>query len=144
MTALDAPAADVEASAAENRPLFNCGRLQSGLPRGLRRHSATGPKPRDDGDAISESSPFWNAQAAKLATARQLSEVIAAYSLGAVLELGAVDEDELYAALDLFGEAQLKIETALARRYLRDGCFVLYDLTSSYLEGGTVSWVVWL
>jgi hypothetical protein len=73
--------------------------------------------------------------AAKLATARQLSEATAAHSLGAVLELGAVDEDELYAALDLIGEAQQKIEAALARRHLRDGCLVLYDLTSSYLEG---------
>ena len=73
--------------------------------------------------------------AAKLATARQLSEATAAHSLGAVLELGAVDEDELYAALDLLGEAQPKIETALAKRRLRDGCLVLYDLTSSYLEG---------
>ncbi len=73
--------------------------------------------------------------AAKLATARQLSEDTAAHSLGALLELGAVDEDELYAALDLLGEAQPKIETALAKRHLRDGCLVLYDLTSSYLEG---------
>jgi len=73
--------------------------------------------------------------AAKLATARQLSEATAAHSLGAVLELGAVDEDELYAALDLIGEAQSKIEAALAKRHLRDGCLVLYDLTSSYLEG---------
>jgi len=73
--------------------------------------------------------------AAKLATARQLSEATAAHSLGAVLELGTVDEDELYAALDLLGEAQGRIETALARRHLRDGCLVLYDLTSSYLEG---------
>ena len=73
--------------------------------------------------------------AAKLATARQLSEETAAHSLGAVLELGTVDEDELYAALDLLGEAQPKIEIALAKRHLRDGCLVLYDLTSSYLEG---------
>jgi len=73
--------------------------------------------------------------AAKLATARQLSEATAAHSLGAVLELGAVDEDELYAALDLLGEAQPRIEAALAKRHLRDGCLVLYDLTSSYLEG---------
>jgi hypothetical protein len=73
--------------------------------------------------------------AAKLATARQLSEATAAHSLGAVLELGAVDEDELYAALDLIGEAQPKIEAVLAKRHLRDGCLVLYDLTSSYLEG---------
>ncbi len=41
--------------------------------------------------------------AAKLATARQLSEATAAHSLGAVLGLGEVDEDELYAALDLSG-----------------------------------------
>jgi hypothetical protein len=52
-----------------------------------------------------------------------------------VLELGAVDEDELYAALDLLGDAQPKIEAAFAKRHLRDGCLVLYDLTSSYLEG---------
>ncbi len=73
--------------------------------------------------------------AAKLATARQLSEASAVHSLGAVLGLGAVDEDELYAALDLLGAAQAKIEAALARRHLRDGCLVLYDLTSSWLEG---------
>ena len=46
-----------------------------------------------------------------------------------------MDEDELYAALDLLGEAQPKIEIVLAKRHLRDGCLVLYDLTSSYLEG---------
>jgi Transposase DDE domain len=73
--------------------------------------------------------------AAKLATARQLSEASAAHSLGAVLGLGAVDEDELYRALDLLGEAQPRIEAALARRHLEDGALVLYDLTSSYLEG---------
>lgn len=73
--------------------------------------------------------------AAKLATARQLSEETAAHSLGAVLGLGTVDEDELYAALDLLGKAQPKIEAALAKRHLRNGCLVLYDLTSTYLEG---------
>jgi len=73
--------------------------------------------------------------AAKLATARQLSEATAAHSLGAVLGLGAVDEDELYRALDRLGEAQPEIESALARRHLDDGALVLYDLTSSYLEG---------
>src|SRR5437763_4394794 len=39
--------------------------------------------------------------AAKLATARQLTAATAAHSLGAALGLGEVDEDELYAALDL-------------------------------------------
>src|SRR5512143_689789 len=73
--------------------------------------------------------------AAKLATARQLSEATASHSLGAVLGLGAVDEDELYRALDLLGAAQPAIEKALARRHLKDGTLVLYDVTSSSLEG---------
>ena len=73
--------------------------------------------------------------AAKLATARQLSEATAAHSLGAVLGLGEVDEDELYAALDLLGRSQASVEKVLARRHLEDGVLVLYDLTSSYLEG---------
>lgn len=73
--------------------------------------------------------------AAKLATARQLSESTAAHSLGSVLGLGEVDEDELYRALDALGDAQGAIETALARRHLKNGCLVLYDVTSSYLEG---------
>jgi hypothetical protein len=65
--------------------------------------------------------------AAKLATARQLSEDTAAHSLGAVLGLGGVDEDELYAALDWLGLAQPKIEAALAHKHLKTGCLVLYD-----------------
>ena len=73
--------------------------------------------------------------AAKLATTRQLSEATASHSLGAVLRLGEVDEDELYRALDLLGAAQPAIERALARRHLKDGTLVLYDVTSSYLEG---------
>src|SRR5512144_1939115 len=78
--------------------------------------------------------------AAKLATARQLSEATASHSLGAVLPLGEVDEDELYRALDLLGAAQPAIERALARRHLKDGTLVLYDVTSSYLEGRFASW----
>jgi Transposase DDE domain len=73
--------------------------------------------------------------AAKLATARQLREATASHSLGAVLGLGEVDEDELYRALDALGAAQPAIERALARRHLQDGTLVLYDVTSSYLEG---------
>ena len=72
--------------------------------------------------------------AAKLATARQLSGATAA-PLGAVLGVGEVDEDELYRALDVLGAAQPAIEKALARRHLKDGMLVLYDVTSSYLEG---------
>jgi hypothetical protein len=44
------------------------------------------------------------ASASKLATARMLDPLTAASSLGAVLGLGPVDEDELYVALDWLGE----------------------------------------
>ena len=73
--------------------------------------------------------------ASKLATARAIDPETAASSLGEVLELGAVDEDELYTALDWLAERQPAIETALARRHFKDGVLVLYDLTSSYVEG---------
>jgi hypothetical protein len=75
------------------------------------------------------------APASKLATARMLDPATAASSLGDVLGLGAVDEDELYAGIDWLGERQGAIEQALARKHLRDGTLVLYDVSSSYLEG---------
>jgi hypothetical protein len=75
------------------------------------------------------------APASKLATARMLDPATAASSLGDVLGLGAVDEDELYAAIDWLGERQGAIETALARKHLRNGTLVLYDVSSSYFEG---------
>jgi transposase len=52
-----------------------------------------------------------------------------------VLALGKVDEQELYDALDWLLAQQERIETALARRHLSDGTLVLYDVSSSYLEG---------
>jgi hypothetical protein len=72
---------------------------------------------------------------AKLAAARALSPDTAASSLGEVLGLGAVDEDELYTALDWLLQRQPAIETALAKRHLQNGTLVLYDVSSSYLEG---------
>jgi len=75
------------------------------------------------------------APTSKLATAKALDPATAASSLGAVLGLGPVDEDELYAALDWLLARQPAIETALARRHLRGGTLVLYDVSSSYLEG---------
>jgi len=73
--------------------------------------------------------------ASKLATARALSPATATSSLGEMLHLGAVDEDELYTALDWLLERQPAIETALARRHLNSGTLVLYDVSSSYMEG---------
>ena len=73
--------------------------------------------------------------ASKLATARALDPATATSSLGELLGLGAVDEDELYTALDWLGERQPAVEQALAKRHLKDGVLVLYDVSSSYVEG---------
>ena len=71
----------------------------------------------------------------KLAAARALSPATASSSLGEALGLGAVDDDELYAALDWLLARQPAIEASLARRHLTTGTLVLYDVSSSYMEG---------
>jgi len=73
--------------------------------------------------------------AAKLATARALDEATASTALGPALGLGPVTANEIYDALDWLGAQQDKIETKLAKRHLADATLVLYDLTSTYLEG---------
>jgi hypothetical protein len=73
--------------------------------------------------------------ASKLAAARALSPATAASSLGELLGLGDVDEDELYHALDWLLARQPAIEATLARRHLTNGTLVLYDVSSSYMEG---------
>ena len=75
--------------------------------------------------------------ASKLATARGLDDETAICSLGQVLELGAVDEQELYETLDWLVGQQERIEESLARRHLQNGTLVLYDVTSTYFEGRT-------
>jgi len=71
------------------------------------------------------------APASKLKTSRLLSLSTLADELG----VRGADEDELYRALDWLGERQQKIEDRLARRHLRAGELVLYDVSSSYFEG---------
>ena len=71
----------------------------------------------------------------KLAAARALSPDTASSSLGQQLGLGIVDEDELYTALDWLAVRQPVIEIALAKNHLTGGTLVLYDVSSSYLEG---------
>src|SRR6266446_5491961 len=75
--------------------------------------------------------------ASKLATARALDAETAICSLGRVLGLEGVDEQELYGALDWLIGQQERIEKALARRHLNNGTLVLYDVTSTYFEGRT-------
>jgi transposase len=71
------------------------------------------------------------APASKLATSRLLS----LSTLADELSVAGADEDELYRALDWLGERQVRIEDRLARRHLKDGELVLYDVSSSYFEG---------
>ncbi len=73
--------------------------------------------------------------AAKLATARMLDPATASHSLGEMLGLGKVAAKEVYGALDWLGREQPFIEAKLARRHLQDGALLLYDVTSTYLEG---------
>jgi Transposase DDE domain len=56
-------------------------------------------------------------------------------TLAEELALGEVREPELLAAMDWLLDRQERIERTLARRHLADGGFVLYDLSSSYVEG---------
>lgn len=71
----------------------------------------------------------------KLATARAINPGTETSSIGVLLGLGVVEREELYKALDWLLERQGAIEKSLARRHLSDGVLVLYDVSSSYLEG---------
>jgi hypothetical protein len=76
------------------------------------------------------------APGSKLSATRRFGQT----TLGDELELGEVTESELLAAMDWLLERQGRIERTLARRHLQDAGeegdgFVLYDLSSSYVEG---------
>jgi len=71
----------------------------------------------------------------KLATARALNEETQWTSLGEVVGVSDIDEDDLYEAMDWVLARQDPIERALAKRHLSEGTLVLYDVTSTYFEG---------
>lgn len=71
--------------------------------------------------------------ASKLATTRRWHTTTLAEELG----VEDADEDDLYEAMDWLLERKQRIEKKLARRHLKDGAIVLYDVTSSYYEGRT-------
>ena len=72
----------------------------------------------------------------KLATARRLSPETATSSLGALLGLGPVTGNEVLAMLDWLLKRQPWIERSLANRHLKgENTLILYDVSSSYLEG---------
>jgi hypothetical protein len=71
------------------------------------------------------------APASKLSMTRRFAQT----TLADELALGEVTEAELLAAMDWLLDRQDRIERTLARRHLTAGGFVLYDLSSSYVEG---------
>jgi transposase len=71
------------------------------------------------------------APASKLATVRAFGQSTLADELG----VADADEDDLYEAMDWLLVRQQRIEDRLARRHLKDGELVLYDVSSSYFEG---------
>ena len=56
-------------------------------------------------------------------------------TLGEELQVEGASEAELLSAMDWLLTRQERIERSLARRHLEPGGLVLYDLSSSYLEG---------
>ena len=71
------------------------------------------------------------APASKLSMTRRFAQT----TLADELQLGDVTEAELLSAMDWLLSRQQRIEKTLAGRHLEQGGFVLYDLSSSYVEG---------
>ena len=103
---------------------------QIGLPRILHR---TASRQRDL--ALAAIVARILSPASKLATARALSPQTADSSLGTLLKLDTVHGNEMLDMLDWLGERQKWIEKSLANRHLRGGTLILYDVTSTNVEG---------
>jgi hypothetical protein len=73
----------------------------------------------------------------KLSLSRRCQAAARGSTLGQMLEVEGVTENEFYQGMDWLLERQAKIEDALAKRHLSGGCLVLYDVSSSYFEGKT-------
>ncbi len=58
-------------------------------------------------------------------------------TLPELLDIGEANEDDIYSAMDWLLMRQKRIEKKLAKRHLKQGDLVMYDLTSSYFEGET-------
>jgi Transposase DDE domain len=71
----------------------------------------------------------------KLATARGLEEERRLGALTDALGLEEVSAESLYRSLDWLLERQAAVEGKLAARHLKEGTLLLYDVTSTYVEG---------
>ncbi len=73
----------------------------------------------------------------KLATVRHCSPETATTTLGEIFSLEDIDEHDCYNAMDWLLDRQEKIQRKLAKKHLKAGDSVLFDLSSSYFEGRT-------
>ena len=71
----------------------------------------------------------------KLSTTTAIKAETAKHTLAEELALGEVDVHELYAAMDWLVARQTRIENKLAKKHLKDGHLVLFDVSSSYYTG---------
>ena len=75
----------------------------------------------------------------KLSCTRGMNSETAQNTLGEELRLGDVDVHELYDAMDWLLERQVRIENKLAKKHLKGGSLVLFDVSSSYYTGSKSS-----
>jgi transposase len=71
----------------------------------------------------------------KLSCSRGMKKETAQNSLAEELNPGNVDVHELYDAMDWLLERQNRIENKLAKKHLKGGSLVLFDVSSSYYTG---------
>ena len=71
-----------------------------------------------------------------------------AHAVEEILGVTEFNEDDLYAALSWLSTQQEKVEERLYKQYLKEQAqpptLILYDVTSSYLEGAQSTWRLWL
>ncbi len=64
-------------------------------------------------------------------------------TLAEELHVADAEVNELYEAMDWLVNRQRRIEKKLAKKHFHDGCYVFYDVTSSYYEGTHCSLARW-
>ena len=73
----------------------------------------------------------------KLATARSLNRETLSHSIGEELGVERADVDDLYEALDWLARGQARIEKKLAKRHLKEGQLILWDVSPVPFESHT-------
>lgn len=75
------------------------------------------------------------APASKLANLTGLRPETAEHTLADELQIHDIEKPELYKAMDWLLKRQARIENKLAKKHLKEGTLVLYDVSSSYYTG---------